>query len=138
MDDSILNSVKTKLNIEPENTEFDNDIIDYVNSAFGVLHQLGVGPLMGFEIEDNSATWTSFTGGDARLNPAKTFVAKKVQQVFDLPATGPAQAALQEVINELTFRLNVVREEVIYGAPLYPNDSGSLPAEGTVLDGGKP
>lgn len=137
MDDSILNSVKTKLNVDPDNTEFDDQLIDYINGAFGTLHQLGVGPLVGFEIEDNSATWTSFTGGDARLNSVKTYVAKKVQQLFDPPSTSFTQASLQEVINELTFRLNVVREEVVYGAPLYPNDSGSMP-EGMILDGGKP
>ena len=53
---SILDSVKKKLGLDPEiMNEFDPDIIDAINMALSTLTQLGVGPDTGFSIHDNSA-----------------------------------------------------------------------------------
>lgn len=143
MDDSILNSVKKKVNVEVDNAEFDDEIIDYINSAFAALHFIGVGPLKGFAISDASATWASFLQGDLRFNSAKEFVAKKVRLAFDTPNTSFAINAMQDEINKLEWQLNVVRESTLYGAPVYVPDTGSggsgpsLPDDG-VLNGGTP
>jgi hypothetical protein len=136
MDDSILNSVKSKINLTEDNTEFDNDIIDYVNGVFGTLNQLGLGPTLGFEIHDASATWESFTGGDLRYNAVKTYVAKKVQQVFDPASTSFTQASMEKIVAELEWRLNLLREELTYGVPVVP--VLQPPIGGGIFDGGKP
>ena len=56
--DSILTSIKKLLGIAEEYEHFDPDIVMYINSAFSVLTQLGVGPEEGFRIEDASKTWS--------------------------------------------------------------------------------
>ena len=52
MTDRILESVKKVLGIAPEYLAFDQDIVMHINSAFSVLHQLGVGPDEPFMIAD--------------------------------------------------------------------------------------
>ena len=104
---SILDSVKKDLGIGVEYTHFDPDIIMGINSSLSILNQLGVGPDEGFAIVDRTSTWTDFMGTDARLEMVKTFVSKKTKQFFDPPQTGPMAEALERVINELVFRINV-------------------------------
>lgn len=105
--DSILDSVKKDLGITVEYTHFDPDIIMGINSAFSVLTQLGVGPDNGFYIRDRSAVWTDFIPDDARLEMVKTYTAKKTKQFFDPPQTGPMASALDQVLKELEWRINV-------------------------------
>lgn len=105
--DSILDSVKKDLGIVPEYTHFDPDIIMDINTAFSILTQLGVGPKAGFSITDNTAVWTDFVT-DTRLEIVKTYVAKKTKQLFDPPNTGPLSEALNKVLNELEWRINVI------------------------------
>lgn len=106
--DSILNSVKKDLGIVPEYTHFDPDIIMDINTAFSVLTQIGVGPKAGFSIVDETAVWTDFIPADSRLEIVKTYVAKKTKQLFDPPSTGPLSEALNKVLTELEWRINVI------------------------------
>ena len=53
--ESILSSMKKLLGIVPEYEAFDDQILLYINTAFSVLHQLGVGPEEGFEIADKKS-----------------------------------------------------------------------------------
>ena len=61
MNESILSSVKKVLNIPVDYPAFDQDIIMHINSTFSTLHQLGIGPVDGFMIEDATPTWDTFT-----------------------------------------------------------------------------
>lgn len=106
--ESILDSVKKDLGITVEYTHFDPDIIMGINSSFSILNQLGVGPEGGFAITDRSSVWTDFLGSDPRLEMVKTFVSKKTKQFFDPPQTGPMAEALERVLKELEFRINVM------------------------------
>ena len=47
----ILPSIKKLLGINPEYTAFDTDIIIHINTVFGILNQLGIGPAEGFYVE---------------------------------------------------------------------------------------
>lgn len=113
MDDSILNTTKKILGIMPEYTAFDLDIITHINSALSTLEQIGVGPVGGLFIEDETETWEHLLGGDPRMNSVKTLVYMKVRLVFDPPPTSFAIAAVEKQIEELTWRVNMVREQVI-------------------------
>lgn len=106
---SILDDVKHMLGLLPEETAFDQDIILHINSVFGVLHQLGVGPLTGFMIEDNSATWDEFVT-DNRLNIVKSYMFLRVKLLFDPPQTGFTQQAMERQITEMEYRINVTAE----------------------------
>lgn len=114
MSDSILDSIKKMLGIEAEYTHFDTDIIININSVLMILTQLGVGPDVGFIIEDSSKTWTDFLGEGISVPAVKTYVYLKVKLVFDPPASSHVVASMDRQILELEWRVNVKadKEEV--------------------------
>jgi hypothetical protein len=120
--ESILNSVKKVLNLPVEYTAFDQDVIMFINTAFGTLNQLGVGPDQGFEITNETPTWEAFLGGDPRLNPIQTYVYLRVRLLFDPPTVGYHVDAIKEQIKELEWRLNVQREDVAWTSPTPPSE----------------
>lgn len=115
--DSILDSVKKNLGIDPAYTHFDADITLLINGVFSTLNQLGIGPVDGFMIEDKSAEWDEFTGSDVLLNSVKTYVYLSVRVVFDPPATGYLVTAYNDRIKELEWRLNTYREGLSWQDP---------------------
>lgn len=120
MSDSILNSVKHVLNLAPEYTPFDQGIIMHINSVFSTLNQLGIGPDEGFMIEDDEPTWDTFLEGDSRLNHIKTYVYLRVRLLFDPPTTQYLVESTQRQVEELTWRLNVQREDTKWVEPVTP------------------
>lgn len=107
MNDSILNTIKKLLGIDPSYTPFDTDIIVHINTYLGVLNELGVG-VDGFTIEDSSATWDEFlVNATVPLNEVKTYVYLRVRQVFDPPASSVMSAALDKQIEELGWRMRI-------------------------------
>lgn len=118
MEESILKSVKKILGIYPDDDSFDLDIITHINTAFSILHQLGVGPVDGFYIEDEDAAWTDFIEGPIpQLRAVQTAVYLRVRLLFDPPTTSYALAALERQIVEHEFRINVRREDVDWVDP---------------------
>ena len=105
--DSILTSIKKLRGIAEEYEHFDPDIVMYINSAFSVLTQLGVGPEEGFRIEDASKTWSEFLYDDPRLEFVKTFIYLKVKLAFDPPLSLAVMEAINRQISELEWRINV-------------------------------
>ena len=103
--DSILDSIKKLLGIQPEYTSFDEDIIIAINTSFATLNQLGVGPEGGYMIEDNTQTWNDYIT-TTNLNMVKTYVYLKSRLLFD-PPTGGVLDAIKNQIAELEFRLYV-------------------------------
>lgn len=119
MEESILKSVKKILGIYPDDDSFDLDIITHINSAFSVLHQLGVGPVEGFSIEDEEAVWDDF-GSELEtpvIKEIQTCVYLRVRLLFDPPATSYAIAALERQITEHEWRVNVMRESTAWVDP---------------------
>ena len=109
--DSILTSIKKLLLIPEEYTQFDDDIIMHINSAFTTLTQIGVGPSTGFYIEDSGAYWTDFIEDLSKLQAIKTYVYLKVRLVFDPASLGAATlTAYERQIQELEWRLNAIAE----------------------------
>ena len=107
--DSILDSVKLGLDgIDPENTDFDDQLILYVNSMFRILYRIGVG-IKGFRISDRTSVWSDFLEGqeDDVKDIVPLYVALKVKYFWDPPTTGAATTALKEMIDELEFTLNI-------------------------------
>ena len=104
---SILTSIKKLLGITSEDTSFDDDIIMNINSTFMILRQLGVGPVEGFSISDNTTTWTDYLEDISKLELVKTYIYKKVRLMFDPPQSGIAVEALKNEIAEYEWRLNV-------------------------------
>ena len=106
MDDSILDSIKKILGMPPEYDAFDMDLVIHINSVFGILTQLGVGPEGGFSISDNTTLWKSYLGDYKDLEMVKSYIALKVRLVFDPPTVGSVMDAMKEQIREFEWRLN--------------------------------
>lgn len=140
MEQSILKSTKQILGISPDDDSFDLDIITHINSAFFTLHQLGIGPVEGFAIEDDQAVWDDFITGDIlQVNQAKTCVRLRVRLAFDPPATTFHLSALEKQLEECEWRLNVNREETewVDPNPSVPLVGDDLPDPlGPAFDGG--
>lgn len=111
-DQSILTTVKKTLGLLEDYSAFDQDLILFINSVFGDLRQLGVGPPTGFEIEDSSKKWVDFIGNDLRFAGVKTFMHLKVKQVFDPPENGAVSIAMEKMVQEAAWRLKVTVDEV--------------------------
>lgn len=93
------------LGIESEDTHFDNELILHINTALAVLTQLGVGSKKGFEITSAADIWDTFMGSDPRLGMVKSYVHKKVQILFDPPASSAHIEAINRTLGELEFRI---------------------------------
>lgn len=105
--ESILQSTKHLLGLEPDYEVFDAGIINHVNSAFFNLNQLGVGPDEVFTINGSDEVWTDFDADVNRVIAVKSFVYYKARLAFDPPQTSYAIKAIEDQIQELTWRLNV-------------------------------
>lgn len=109
--ESILDSTKKKLGIGEDYTHFDEgDLIDHINSVFGDLTQLGVGPEEGFSIEDSSAIWDDFLSDNIMLNSVKTYMFLRLRLIFDPPQQSAVITSYKEQIEKFEWRLNVAAE----------------------------
>lgn len=133
METSILTSTKNVLGIAEDYTVFDLDIITHINSAFSTLTQLGIGPVNGFMIEDETAVWDDFIPiEDFQYNSIKTYVYLRVRGLFDPPQTSYLISAMERQIEQLEWRLNIHREETGWTEP----ETSSVPVS-DVVDGGQ-
>lgn len=109
MGDSILSSIKKMLGLADDYDAFDLDIINFINTAFMTLRQIGVGPAEGFSITGDFETWDNFTD-ISKIQAVKSYVYLSVKQVFDPPATSFAIEATERQTRELEWRLNFEAE----------------------------
>ncbi len=113
MENSILNTTKKILGIEPLYTPFDVDIVTHINSVFSVLNQLGIGPADGFYINDASETWGEFQIPANQLNLVKTYIFLRVRLLFDPPGTSYLIEAMNNQVSEYEWRLSTLRESLL-------------------------
>ncbi len=105
---SILDEVKLMIGQEPDDDSFDLDIRTHINSVFGTLQQLGVGPKAGFQITTKNNLWSEFTSSDVLLNPVKSYIYLRVRLLFDPPTNSFLVNSLEKQQLELEWRLNVL------------------------------
>lgn len=114
MTDSILDSTKKVLGVPADYTVFDADILMHINTVFSTLNQLGIGPIDGFEVQDAGPTWESYLLGNPKYNMIKSYMHLRVRLLFDPPSTSYLITAYQKQIEELEWRINVLREETMW------------------------
>lgn len=102
--DSILDSIKKLLGIQPEYKSFDQDIMMHINAVFVVLNQLGIGPSEGFSINSRDIKWSKYST-ELNTNLVKTYVYLKVRLMFDPPASATLVESINAMIRELEWRL---------------------------------
>jgi len=106
--------------VDPSLTVFDLDVMTHINSVFADLHQLGIGPVGGFMIEDNVPTWDNFLGNDPRLSSVKSYMYFRVRLMFDPPQTSYLIESLNAQVEKMEWRLNVTREGDSWTDPSLP------------------
>ena len=102
--ESILDSIKKLLGIQPEYRAFDEDLIIHINTVFIILNQLSIGPEEGFMIVDGSESWDDFVKG-INETMVKTYIYLKVRLMFDPPTSGVLVESMNSMISELEWRL---------------------------------
>ena len=104
MKESIFDSVKDYLGPSDEDTHFDGQIMEQINTAFQILHQLGVGPKAGFVVEDRSTTWDEYLTNDILLHSIKAYVQKRVKIAIDPPTSSFVLESMKDQIKEFEWR----------------------------------
>lgn len=110
MNDSILTSVKKEVGITEEYANFDQDIIDAINTVFADLYQLGVGPSEPFSIQNDKAKWKDFFGDRKDLNSVRSYMYLRVRLIFNPPQQAFVLASMERQIEKFEFRLNLQAE----------------------------
>lgn len=113
-DDSILNSVKKLIGIDYDDHSFDTDLILCINSVFVTTQQIGVGNDDNFQITGEMDEWSDLPINQSAIAMLKTYVAHRVQQMFD-PPSGAAKDALERIISEEEYRLNMAYDIYLTG-----------------------
>lgn len=110
--ESILLSVKKMLGLDKDYDVFDPELIIHINTVFGTLHQLGVGPEDQFRISGDSDLWSDFTTEGEQTDEVKSYVYLRVRLLFDPPSSSFVLSSFKEQLQELEWRLNVKADEI--------------------------
>ena len=108
--ESILDSIKIMLGNSVDDTNFDTELIIFINGALAIINKLGVGPI-GYKISDNSNTWDEFLGDRTDLEEVKTNVYLRVRLAFDPPQNSFLVASIKEQIAESTWYIELYHKE---------------------------
>ena len=105
MNEGILKTIKSMLNIEDDITDFDQDLIVLINSSLSTLYQLGIGDTP-FNITGTDETWTQLLGEkDYYLESVKELIYLDVKLVFDPPTSSMVMDAYKEKRKEDQWRI---------------------------------
>ena len=113
MIESVLTSVKKCLNGIPENDEsFDEDLMLFINSAFGTLYQLGIGPEEGYSISSKADKWSDFIQDNRLIGMVKKYIVLCCKTEFCPPESGFVMTHLENKRSEWEWRLRVFGEQL--------------------------
>lgn len=111
--DSILNSVKKQLGLEPSYDSFDLDIIMNINSAIATLSQLGVGPEYGYIVTGQQDTYMDYLGdSEPMFQWVKMYLYLKTRLGFDPPSNSFVLQSMKDQVSELEWRMKIRNEEL--------------------------
>ena len=104
--ESILDSIKIMLGNSVDDTNFDTELIIFINGALSTINKLGVGPI-GYKISNSSNTWDEFLGDRTDLEEVKTNVYLRVRLAFDPPQNSFLVTSIKEQIAESTWYIEL-------------------------------
>lgn len=111
MDDSILDTIKKLLGIDPEDISFDTDIKVHINSTILSLSQMEIGPPNGFVVASKDNLWSEFIGSSViNLEGVKSYIYLKTKLIFDPPPNSTTIDAFNKSISELEWRMMLAVE----------------------------
>lgn len=105
MDNSILETIKSMLNIDRDITDFDQELIVLINASLSTLYQLGIGTAQ-FKITGTDETWSQLLGEkDYYLESVKELIYIDVRLIFDPPLSSMVTDAYKERRQEDQWRI---------------------------------
>ena len=105
MDESILTTIKSMLNIDSNITDFDSDLIVLINSSLSTLFQLGIGEGKPFRISGSSEKWEQLLDKEEYLELVKETIYLDVRIVFDPPSSSIVMETMKEIRKESQWRI---------------------------------
>lgn len=109
--DSITNTIKQSLGIDPSDDSFDSDIILNINTAIFSLSQMGVGPSNGYIVTSIDDKWIDYINTTTiNLEGIKTVIYLKTKLLFDPPTNITVIESIKKTITELEWRLSLAVE----------------------------
>lgn len=106
MNESILETVRSLCGLDPENDEFDNELIPITNSVFATLSHLGVGPKKGYCISGVADLWKDYLTTDKTLlGLVRQYVPMKTRLIFDPPSSSAVLTSYEKTASELEWRI---------------------------------
>lgn len=105
MDESILKTIKSMLNIDSDITDFDQELIVLINASLSTLYQLGIGTSP-FKIAGTDEAWSQLLGEkDYYLESVKELIYIDVRLIFDPPLSSMVTDAYKERRQEDQWRI---------------------------------
>lgn len=105
VEDSILGSIRKLIGSD---SYFDPDLIIHINTVFGILNQIGVGPEDGYAITDENDVWSDYIGDSKILNMVKSYMYFRVKVMFDSASDSSYLIdTYRKAADELEWRLNI-------------------------------
>lgn len=109
-DNKILQDIKSMLGLSDDVTDFDTDLIIYINGSLSALSQLHRRLPSEFQLETGNETWNDYlTDGTQQLfGLVKVYISTTVRINFDPPTSTVLKNALDKSLEEVTWRLSVI------------------------------
>lgn len=104
--ESILTATKRACGMLESYDAFDSEILEHINSAFSVLHQLGVGPLDGFIVEGYEEKWSDFVPDGPLQNLVRQYVPMSARHDFDPPTNSGTLKSMESRLSQLESRMS--------------------------------
>ena len=105
MYDSILESVKLFCLVPQETKIYDAQLITFINSELNTVKELGVGPLKGYSIADDSSTWADLEVEEPLISSVETYVKISVKLLFDPPQNSYLVNLIEKQRDEAIWRI---------------------------------
>lgn len=104
--ESILDATKRACGIVESYDAFDSEILEHINAAFAVLHQIGAGPIDGFTVYSDEETWSDFVEPGPLQNMIFQYVTMSAHHDFDPPTNSTVLSSMENRITQLESRIS--------------------------------
>lgn len=110
MNETVLSTIRKLMGMESDYTHFDNDLLIHINTASGILYQLGIEP--DNVLVTDKTTWSELLLNENLYDMAKTYVYLFVKKIFDPPANSFVADSYEKTLKEIEWRILVMADSV--------------------------
>ena len=97
--------------MEDDYTYFDSDLLVHINTAVGILYQLGLEPETPLNVTAETK-WNELLDGENLLDMAKNYIYLFVKKIFDPPSNSFVVDSYEKTMKEIEWRILVMIESL--------------------------